>query len=247
LPVGKVGEDDAIDEKGTNPAPTPVWRRSEDAAKALAEEVETAFAIVEFVEPAAAEEDLNAIGEKGIADIALSDAVEEFAVGDVGQGAEDDDGGDHVFGLAPAEAQGHVARGEVVERVGLRALIRADGSDLDAKLAVICAAVAKAGSLEGEDVVASGDDEVSHESLVPVDDEVTSPLFGLLVAGDELRGREAAEMTSIRLGVCVSRSRRPNCSQRTLTMIGIRPRSLASRCQYPPLMRQEMSASIFAP
>ena len=48
-------------------------------------------------------------------------------------------------------------------------------------------------------MISSGDDEESDETLVSVDDEVSSHLFCFFVMLDELGGRESFEITSSRL------------------------------------------------
>lgn len=84
-----------------------------------------------------------------------------------------------------------------MERVCERGLVATDTSDLGSERGVTRSSLGERRSEEGDDVVTAGEDEVSDNLLVSVDDEVTSKRGRLLVRGDQRRRRRALEVASI--------------------------------------------------
>ena len=92
-------------------------------------------------------------------------------------------------------------------------------------------------------MVPPGDDEEADETLVSVDDKVSSHLLCFFVVEDELRGREALEVAASRLGIAgMSAASSKAGGERTLTIMGRCPRSRVMECEGPPLRDQEMVA-----
>ena len=61
-------------------------------------------------------------------------------------------------------------------------------------------AVCEGGADERDDVISSGDDEVSNETFVAVDNKVSAELFGFFVVSYELGGGHVSNVTADGLG-----------------------------------------------
>ena len=83
-----------------------------------------------------------------------------------------------------------------MEGVGGARLVRADASYLNRVGGVGRATVGEGGSCERDDMVAARENEVTNETFVSVDDEVSSKFFGLFVVLHQFGGRHASEVTS---------------------------------------------------
>jgi hypothetical protein len=200
LGILEVNEDDTVDEELSNALVAPILGALQNDSELVSQEVEAFVLGLEAV-PAleSTEKELDSIGKEGVLEIVLEDAHEDLLVGGADESLEDHDDGDHVLGLAPTEAKGRSAGGEVVEGVGLRSLIGANRADGDSEGSVGGATVAEGGTDDGGDVVATGNDEEANETLVAVDDEVAAHLLGFLVVLDEARWRQAFEVAASRL------------------------------------------------
>lgn len=75
-----------------------------------------------------------------------------------------------------------------MQRVRHGGLIRSNGSDLDGVGCVGRSTFDEGWTDEGDDMVASEEDEVPDKTFVPIDDEVTTEFFRFFVPVHELGG-----------------------------------------------------------
>lgn len=74
-------------------------------------------------------------------------------------------------------------------------LVRANAADLDGVGCIRRATVDERGPDERNNVMSSGEDEVTDETFIAVNDEVSAKFFWFLMALDEICRRHAAEIT----------------------------------------------------
>jgi hypothetical protein len=194
--VLEVRKNDRVEEVLSDLRVGPVFGAVHDDAELVAEELEALLLSEEAVGLETAKEELDTIRHEGVGEILLENAEEDLLVRRAGESLEDHDDGNHVFRLAPRETEGGAAVREVVESVGLGGLVVANGPDLHTVLGVGGATVAEGGTDDGGDVVSSGNDEETDETLVSVDDEITAHLLSFFVVGDKFGGREVTEVTA---------------------------------------------------
>lgn len=80
--------------------------------------------------------------------------------------------------------------------VGTRSLVRSDTSNLTAVGSVGSTTLGERRSVKVDRVVSSGNNEVSDDLLVTVDDKVTTERARFFAVLDELSGRKALKVTS---------------------------------------------------
>jgi len=83
-----------------------------------------------------------------------------------------------------------------VKSVGDGGLIFSNATDLGTEGGVTWSSFGEGGTKEGDDVVATGENEVSDDLFVSVDDEVASEGSRLFVSGDESGGGGSFEVAA---------------------------------------------------
>ena len=164
-----------------------------DAGLDARHEAEVLAQIAEHLPPvahlrAASQHELHAVRQPGVVGAALHQRVVHLAVGAGHEGAHDEQRGDEELLLAQREAQHRPARGQIVQRQRLRALVGPHAAQLAGELGVLCATVGEGGTNDAGHVVTAGDDEKADEAVDAVDDEEAALLGGLLVPRQQLVG-----------------------------------------------------------
>ena len=193
----KMHEHHFLDEPVPELGVCPVVGHAKDDTKLVTQVLHALIPGAQSVRLEASEEQLDTVRHERVLVVLHDETLEYLLVGRPDEGLEEQHHGNHVLLLAPGEAEGRAAVGEVMQRVGDAGLVGAHAADLDGVRRVGRPAVGEGGAEEGDDVVAAGEDQKSDQALVPVHDKVPAELGGLLVLRDEARGGHAAEVAAV--------------------------------------------------
>lgn len=180
----------------TNLDVTPVIGHIQHNPKLFSQVVQTLGTSVQTPGLLATQQQLHTVSQKSVVVLALDKAFEDLLVTRIDESLEDEHKRNHVLDLAPGKTERSTAVRQVVNSVGTRSLVRSDTSNLTAVGSVGSTTLGERRSVKVDRVVSSGNNEVSDDLLVTVDDKVTTERGRFFAVLDEFSGRKALKVTS---------------------------------------------------
>src|SRR3569833_2214495 len=167
-------------------------------------------------------------------------ALEDLAVVRFDEGFQYHHDGHQVLVLPPGEPERDVSVFEIVQRVGLRGLIRPHRTYYYSVRCILGAAVGEAGPSDGHGEVPAVYEQEPDDLLDAVDDEVASQLLCLFLSPNKQSWRVVLEMAFVGLeavsmmSACLASQ---GGTRLTLIMMGICPTSRTNSSGSPSLIR----------
>ena len=177
----------------------PVLRRTHHDTELVSQVRQALLARPERILMKATEQKLNAVRQERIVRVGLHDRRKDLLVRRTHKRLEHHHNRHHVLLLSPAKTQRHATIVQIVHRVGdTDQVVPTHASDRACLVRIGRAAARERRALNGHDVIRLGQNQESDQTLVAVDNKIAAHLIRLLVLRDELLGRHATQMASVR-------------------------------------------------